>query len=75
VIAWIKQVLSESDGTPSTKRHLFWLVVVALLLYLGYDLRHHGITETWSTVAMALIASTGGAFTIGRFAENKQDTK
>lgn len=70
---WIKKVLSEPDGTPSTKRHLFALVVCALLLYLGYDLRHTGrISETWSTVAMALVGATGGAVTVGRFAENKK---
>lgn len=67
---WLKRLLSEQNGEPSSRRLLFALVVICVLAYLGWHLFKHGLDTVWADVARVLVGTTGGAVAVGRFAEN-----
>lgn len=68
---WFKRLLSEQNGEPSSRRLLFFTVVMVTLGYLGYHIYKHGLDAFWADVTKMLVLTTGGAATAGRFAENK----
>lgn len=74
--AWLSKLLSEADGSPSTKRVLFTIVIVSVLTFCAIDIGlRHGLTGTTSDLLKCVVAATGGAFGLGRCAEayeNKQ---
>lgn len=62
-------MLSEGDGTPSTKRVCFVLAVVsAIALGVGLFMRH-GFEALTVDLAKALLVTAGAAYGITRFAE------
>lgn len=73
VSQWITKMLSESDGTPSTRRALFALAVVACLTFCAGYLVKKGMDDKLVDLAKTVLYTTGGATTIGKFAEGKKD--
>src|SRR5437764_11225270 len=69
VLHWLSRMLSEGDGTPSTKRVCFFIVTNAAVgLCLGLFLRHG--METLATDLMKwTVTAAGAAYGITRFAE------
>lgn len=71
VLVWLGRMLSEPDGTPSTKRVLFALSVVACLAFVAGYLLKKGLDQQVVDLAKSVLFTTGGAYGVGRFAENK----
>ena len=71
VLAWISRALSEGDGSPSIKRVLFALSVIACLAFIAGYLIKHGLDEHAIDLAKTTLFTTGGAYTVGRIAETK----
>ena len=68
-IQWVAQMLSEGDGTPSTKRVCFLLAITsALCLCLGLFLRH-GFEALVVDLAKSVLITAGAAYGITRWAE------
>jgi len=66
---WISRMLSEGDGTPSTKRVCFVLATVAAVaLCAGLFLRH-GMEQLAVDLMKWTITAAGAAYGITRFAE------
>ena len=66
---WFAKMLSEPDGTPSSRRVLFALAVVACLTFCAGYLVKQGMDEKLVDLAKTVLYTTGGATTIGKFAE------
>lgn len=65
---WILRTLSESDGTPSSRRVMFALSVCwALGLATGLMVR--GQVDPVVKIAETCVWATAGAVTVGKFAE------
>ena len=70
--SWWARVWSEGDGTPSSRRMLFALVVVYTLgLVTASLVIQHGIVDQTKDLIEALVWATAGTVTVSRFAENK----
>lgn len=69
---WIVKMLSERDGTPSSRRLLFCLAVVCCLAFCGGYLVKKGMDEKLVDLAKTVLYTTGGATTVGKFAEGKK---
>ncbi len=66
---WISRMLSEGDGTPSTKRVCFVLATVAAVaLCAGLFLRH-GMEPLAVDLMKWTLTAAGAAYGITRFAE------
>ena len=66
-------MLSEGDGSPSSKRVLFCFAVVAAIAFCGYDIAiHRGLTPLSVQLASAALVATGGSYAISRFAETAE---
>jgi fumarate reductase subunit D len=68
-IAWIAKMMSEGDGSPSTKRILFVVSVLACLVFCAVHVVMHGLESNTIDLAKGVLFTTGGAYTAGRFAE------
>ena len=68
--AWLHKMLSERDGSPSTKRVLFSAAVAAGLLVFVANYVQHGLTSEGVSLLTAILVATGGAYVGGRFAES-----
>lgn len=68
---WIGKMLSESDGTPSTKRFLFAVAVLSCLAFVAGYLLKKGLDQGVIDLAKTVLYTTGGAYGVGRFAEGK----
>ena len=66
-------MLSEGDGSPSTKRVLFAIAVLAAISFSAYDIfAHRGLTPLSVQLASAALVATGGAYAGARFAESNE---
>jgi len=66
---WISRMLSEGDGTPSTKRVAFMLATVtAVALCVGLFLRH-GMEPLAVDLMKWTLTAAGAAYGITRWAE------
>jgi len=66
---WISRMLSEGDGTPSTKRVAFMLATVAAVaLCVGLFLRH-GMEQLAVDLMKWTLTAAGGAYGVTRWAE------
>jgi hypothetical protein len=66
---WISRMLSEGDGTPSTKRVAFMLATVAaVVLCAGLFLRH-GMEPLAVDLMKWTLTAAGAAYGITRWAE------
>lgn len=68
---WIGKMLSEADGTPSTKRMLFVLAVVSCLAFVAGYLLKKNLDQNVVDLAKTILYTTGGAYGLGRYAEQK----
>jgi|GEM_PF-4453196 len=69
-------MLSEGDGSPSTKRVLFSVAVAAAIAFCVYDIViHRGLTPMSVQLATATLVATGGSFAVSRFAESIEPTQ
>jgi hypothetical protein len=71
-LSWISRALSEGDGSPSIKRLLFAVTVVASLAFIAGYLISHGLDANAIDLAKTTLLTTGGAYTAGRFAESRE---
>jgi hypothetical protein len=69
---WLHGLLREKDGEPSTKRTVYFLAVVATVLFCAWEVWKHGLSQQVTGLLQWLTGSTGTAYTVGRFAENKE---
>ena len=69
---WLLKMLSEPDGTPSSRRILFALSVVACLTFCAGYLVKKGMDDKLVDLAKTVLYTTGGSTTIGKFAEGKK---
>lgn len=71
--SWINRALCEADGSPSTKRMLFALVIVyALGICSAQFAVHRGLDPQLVDLVKACIYATAAAYTGGRFAESRE---
>lgn len=74
--AWISKLLSEGDGTPSTKRVLFSLAVVSAVAFAGGDIcAARALTDHAVSLLQTALLYTAGAYGAGRFAEAAENSK
>jgi hypothetical protein len=70
---WISRMLSEGDGTPSTKRVAFLLAITsAIILCLGLFVRHDSAPAV--DLMKWIVTAAGTAYGITRFAEYGNST-
>lgn len=68
-------MLSEKDGTPSTKRVLFCGAVFSSIAYCAvHVIAHRGLDAILVDLAKAILIATAPTYAIGRFAENAAGT-
>ena len=73
---WISRMLSEGDGSPSTKRVLFCVAVASAIAFCVYDIAiHNGLTPMSVQLASATLVATGGSYAVSRFAESNEPTQ
>ncbi len=69
---WLQRMLSEGDGSPSTKRVVFVVAAaIALALCVADFVKFRALTNNCVQLATIVITTSGAAYTAGRFAENK----
>jgi hypothetical protein len=73
---WLARLLSEGDGSPSTKRVLFAIALLASIIFCAIDLginRH--LTSVSADLCKCAIYATAGAYGVGRCAEANESNK
>lgn len=70
MFGFLKQALSETDGTPSSKRLVYFLVIVSVIGLCWYIVVKYGIIEQLVTMINSLIYSSSAAYGVGRSMEN-----
>lgn len=68
---WLSRMLSEGDGTPSTKRVCFFGTTLAAIIFCGCLLCSKN-AALGVDLAKWLLTTVGGAFAITRLAEYGQ---
>ena len=68
--SWIQKMLSEGDGSPSTKRVLFSITVAVGLVVFVVSFVQRGLTTENISFFTTITVATGGAYIGGRFAES-----
>ena len=69
-LTWLSRLLSEGDGSPSTKRVLFFIAVVGITgVIIGYVAVKRQLDTSVVDLSKAVLFSTGGAYGVGRIAE------
>lgn len=68
LLLWLQRSLCEPDGTPSSRR-LLYLMVIAWSLGLATGLLVKGQSDAVVKITEAAIWATAGAVAVGRFAE------
>jgi hypothetical protein len=67
---YLRLALSETDGTPSSKRVLFFMAVAAALLFCAFDLVKHGaITPEMKGLCLQVVYITGTAYGVTKIFE------
>jgi hypothetical protein len=68
---WFGRANSELDGTPSSKRLLFFLAVSGSLGFCTFDvIKHGGLTPQVIDLAKFVIGVTGAANVVSRVSDN-----
>ena len=68
---WLKEVFSEPDGTPSSRRILFAIAIVyALGLVTGALYKAPVLTPEMVDVIKTVLWTAAAALGVGKFAEN-----
>lgn len=67
---FLRHSLSETDGTPSSKRLIYFLVIVSVIALCWYIVIKYGIIEQLVTMINSLIYSSSAAYGVGRGMEN-----
>jgi hypothetical protein len=72
--AWFQKLIGEADGSPSTRRLLFIVAVVFVLGFCAGDFTaNRSISPNAVSLLQTVLYATGGAVTIGRFAEASEN--
>jgi len=68
--AWLSKMLSEHNGTPSTKRVLFAFSVLVVLGYVGFSIfKKMQIDDNAKDLCKFIVGATSAAYGLGRCAE------
>ncbi len=68
ILIWLSKMLSEGDGTPSTKRVCFFCAICACIIFCAGLLCSKN-AQLCVDLAKWLLTAAGGAYGITRFAE------
>lgn len=70
MLTFIKDCLSESDGTPSSKRLVYFMVILLGIFLCGFIIIKFGVINQLVSIFNSLMYSSAGTVGVGRAMEN-----
>ena len=69
---WLRKTLSETDGTPSSRRQVY-LICIVFAMGLAVGLAAKSKAAEAIDLTKTLVLASGGTLAVGKFAERKAD--
>lgn len=70
MLKFLKEALSETDGTASSKRLVYFMIIMLGIFLCGYIIIKFGVIQELVTIFNSLMYSSAGVSGVGRAMEN-----